>query len=539
MKLRWIYLLFFALGVLVSGTVAAFQSAAGYMDADYYFLGGLRLAQGFGFTEPVIWNYLGAPVGIPQPSHGYWMPLASILAYVGILLTGNLGFAGARILFVACAGLLAPLTFGLALRTTGRKDLAALAGFFAVFSSFYLPFVGTTDTFGLYMLLGGLFFLTLGELPRSGRKWRSVVLAPLLLGVLAGLMHLARADGLIWLLIGGVGLVWHFLQAAENQDAPREDQSGVVSLGWTLGLLVAGYLLVMGPWLWRNIAVFGQPLAPGGSRALWLLDYNELFAFPPEQLTPARWWESGIGEILSARFQALGLNLGNAFAVQGQIFLAPLVLIGAWRLRADLRVQLGMLAWGLTLVSMTFLFPFPGSRGGFFHSGAALQPLFWALAPVGLDSFVHWGNRRRGWDIRQASLVFGIGIVVLAIGLSAVVVQRRVIGTAFSKPAWGQEAEKYAEIEAALQAAGAAEGQVVLINNPPGYYLASNRPAAVIPNGDVATLLAAAARYHVDYIILEPNHPQLLAPLYESPGDRPGLVYLAAVDGAHLYHVEP
>jgi len=154
MKLRWIYLLFFTLGLLVAGAVAAFQSAPGYMDADYYYLGGFRLAQGYGFTEPVVWNYLGAPAGIHHPSHGYWMPLASILAYMGIVLTGDLGFAGARILFVACAGLLAPITFALALRITARKDLAVLAGFFAVFSSFYLPYLGTTDTFGLYMLLG-------------------------------------------------------------------------------------------------------------------------------------------------------------------------------------------------------------------------------------------------------------------------------------------------------------------------------------------------------------------------------------------------
>jgi hypothetical protein len=226
-------------------------------------------------------------------------------------------------------------------------------------------------------------------------------------------------------------------------------------------------------------------------------------------------------------------------AVQGQIFLAPLVLIGAWQLRSDLRVQLGLLAWGVTMVSMTVLFPFPGSRGGFFHSGAALQPLVWVLASVGLDSFIKWGHRWRGWDRKQATFVFGTGLVMLAFGLSVFTVQRRVIGAEFSNPAWGRSAEEYGEIEAALQSAGAGEGDAVLINNPPGYYLASHRLAAVIPDGDVDALLAAAARYGVAYFVLEPNHPELLAPLYESPGDRPGLVYLTAVDGAHLYHVEP
>jgi hypothetical protein len=306
-----------------------------------------------------------------------------------------------------------------------------------------------------------------------------------------------------------------------------------------VSVLLTAYLLVMGAWLLRNLAVFGQPLAPGGSRALWLLDYNELFAYPPGQLTLARWWGSGLGEIFSARLSALGLNLGNALAVQGQIFLAPLVLVGAWRLRGDLRVQAGLLAWGLTLVSMTVFFPFPGSRGGFFHSGAAVQPLFWALAPVGLDSFVKWGNRRRGWKIEQGILVFGIGLVVMAFGLSVVAVQRRVIGPDFSNPAWSQSDLVYVDIEAALIEAGAEQGEAVLINNPPGFYLASGRPAVVIPDGSVDTLRQAAARYQVSYFVLEPNHPQPLEPLYQAPGDRPGLVYLTSIGGTQIYYVEP
>ena len=45
------------------------------------------------------------------------------------------------------------------------------------------------------MLLGGLFFLVFLKVQR-GRY--------LLLGLLAGLMHLARADGLLWLGIAGL-----------------------------------------------------------------------------------------------------------------------------------------------------------------------------------------------------------------------------------------------------------------------------------------------------------------------------------------------
>ena len=50
------YLLLFVIGFLVPFGVSRFQTLPGYMDADYYFVGGMQLAEGKGFTEPYIWN---------------------------------------------------------------------------------------------------------------------------------------------------------------------------------------------------------------------------------------------------------------------------------------------------------------------------------------------------------------------------------------------------------------------------------------------------------------------------------------------------
>ena len=70
-----IYALLFLLGFSVVFGVAQFQSSPGYMDADYYYATGLVLAEGQGFTEPFLWNYLDNPSGLPHPSHAYWMPM--------------------------------------------------------------------------------------------------------------------------------------------------------------------------------------------------------------------------------------------------------------------------------------------------------------------------------------------------------------------------------------------------------------------------------------------------------------------------------
>ena len=87
---------------------------------------------------------------------------------------------------------------------------------------------------------------------------------------------------------------------------------------------------------------------------------------------------------MKARAWSLGLNLATTLAVQGEIFLLPLIGVAIWHMRKDRRVQLVLLAWLLTLGVMTIVFPFAGARGGFFHSGAALQTVWWVLAPLGL-----------------------------------------------------------------------------------------------------------------------------------------------------------
>jgi len=83
------YLILFVIGLLVPFAVSRLQTLPGYMDADYYFAGGIQLANGNGFTEPYLWNYLDDPAGLPPPSHTYWMPLASIVSALGMWITGQ------------------------------------------------------------------------------------------------------------------------------------------------------------------------------------------------------------------------------------------------------------------------------------------------------------------------------------------------------------------------------------------------------------------------------------------------------------------
>ena len=541
------YLFLGLLGLGFSSFIALFQQAPGYMDAEYYYSGGMRLAEGYGFSEEILWNYLDDPVGLPHPSHGYWMPLVSILAAIGPIISGSLNFPMARLSFILLAALLPPLTAALAWRLHGRRDLALVSAAFALFPAFYMPYLPTTDVFSPLMVSGGLFLLMIPSNGQAeGPNRHPLSLSFFFLGILAGLMHLARADGVIWLIVALGAAVFRTGRPVPGSQPSLPDgdggrgakirQSGV-AVGVQMLACIVGYRLIMAPWYIRNFTVFGTILAPGGSRALWIRGYDELFTYPAATLTFQRWWESGLKAIADARAWAAGQNLQSAVAVQGEIFLAPLILIGMWKLRKDLHVQLAGTAWLLIFLAMTLIFPYQGARGGFLHSAAGLQPLFWAVAPVGLESVLEIGVQRRGWDIRQARRFFSTGLVGFALLLTIFVTANRLFSNETGRSAWSESHARYTRLQQALTTMGAARGDVVMVNNSPGFYIAGERPAISIPFGYLQDVCSAAQRYKVRFLGLEIDQIPGETELFEHPSDKACLRFRENFEGIRVFEV--
>lgn len=513
-KLR--YGLLFGLGLIVAFLVASLQEVPGYMDADYYYYGAERLAAGKGFTEMVLWNYLDDPAGVPHPSHTYWMPLTSILAAFGLKFSGNIGgFNAAQIGFVIAAGLVPPLAAALSYTLTGRKNWAMLAGIVSTFSAFYLAYVTTTDIFGLFMLLGGVFYLV----GQRGGRFRYLAL-----GLLAGLMHLGRADGVLWLAAAG------FLVAVENGDWRNILRGGTEA--------VLGYLVVMFPWYARNLGFYGSLFPPGGGQTLWLLEYDQLFSYPSSELTFSRWVESGWAEILQLRWWAFTQNIMTGIVVQGMILLGPLALLGAWRLKQERMLQAGGVVWFLLFLMMTVAFPFSGVRGGFFHSSAAFVPIIAALVPVGLDVVILWTVRVFKWEVRKiAPFLTGL-LVLFVIFLSLFQISGQLIGlNGEPESVWDDQARRYQSIEARLDDIGADPGDMVMVVNPPGFSNASGRPAIAVPYDGADAVQAAAQRYGARFLLLEPDHPASLDDLYAFPDNLNNLVYLETFGGTHIFEI--
>lgn len=516
------YIILFIIGLIVPFGISRFQSLPGYMDADYYFAGGIQLAEGKGFTEPYIWNYLDGSQTLPHPSHTYWMPLASIVSAIGMWLSGGSTYAAGRAPFLLLSACVPLLTATLAYSASRQTRLAMVSGLLSIFSLYYAPFMPVPDNYGLYMLFGSAFLLLA---PRR-EPW-----IPIVLGMLAGLLTLARSDGLLWLGLAGLTVLWKTPLSLRDRAAVWEKAAPILFAGL---LTILGYLLVMGGWHVRSMNLFGSFMTPGGGRLLWLENYNQTFIYPPEALTRDGFLQAGLHAAVEDRIAALVTNFTTTFGAQGGIFLFPLILIGLWALRHDLRTKIAVTGWLILFVVMSLVFPFAGPRGSFFHGGAAFQPYWWVAAPIGLHVLLEWA-RKRGQFTDANALVFFQGILVLlAIFMTTYLVNIRVIDDG-----WAQDDVIYAEVEQALLDNGINPGDVVIVRNPPGYFIASGRQSVSLPFGDESTILMVAEKFRARYLILEKDGTfDSIQDLYDYPEGNPSFNYLGEVNGARLYRIE-
>ncbi len=527
MNQRVIYILYLT-GTVIALLAAISQKGPGYMDAAYYYAGGLQLAAGKGFWEPFIWNYLTDPSGLPQPSHTYWMPLASILSAIGLWLSQQNDYFWAQAGFILLAGLIPVLTYVIARKMLTNPRNAWIAALLATVPGLYLIYMTLTETFLLYMLGGAFIFVLLKKI-QWGDRTANNRLVYFLLGITAGWMHLSRADGLLWL--AGIGFwIMAFTPWGEKTKFP------VWRITGALALVSLGYFLMMGGWYLRNLAVYQSLTVPGVSKTLWLTEYNQLYAYPAAKISFQNWLQNGIGAHIMAGWHAFRLNIQNLFVVQGSIVLLPVSLIGFWHKRKDRAVMFFILMWMLTLLVMTFVFPYAGPRGGYLHSGAGVQVLIWAMFTVGLEQIAEWGQKVRKLPAQKTFLVFGIAALAVNIGIGSWFFSQRVIGSDVTQPMWNRSVQTYRQVGDYLGSIGYVQNEIVMVNDPPSFFVATGYPCVVIPDGDVSVSLLAAQKFGAKILVLDRNQANLLD-LYENPGLSEHLDHLATVAGAHIFRI--
>lgn len=515
------YLTLFLITLAFRIATALPLTQAGYMDASYAMHIAQNLARGQGFIEEVLWNYLDNPTGLPHPSNLYWMPLPSLLIAPFYLIWG-VSYRAAQMPFILISSLLPLFTFYLSQKIFQRNDYAWAAALFTVFSGFYTIYWISPDNFAPFALTASvcLYVIARGVETKSARYF-------FLAGVLAGLSHLARADGLLLLAVVPLALC-----------AARTTHHASRFIAYCLLLTATcflGYLIVMMPWFLRNHFVVGTLYPSAGTKTLWLTSYDELFRFA-DDLSWQRYLAWGIENIVASKLRATWWNLlVVAFGVL-QIFLIPFAIIGLVQLRRRIEFLPFMIYAVLLYLAMTFIFTFPSMRGTMLHSSAALLPFLAIAAPPGIDVFVRWmARRRRTWNAEQAGWVFRIGFIMLSIFLAILVYAQGVfpIGSGSSDiPLWNLRDIEYVPIARWLDE-NARPDDIVMVVDPPTFYNASHRRAIAIPTDSIEAIFQAAQKYKARYLILQFDHPRPLGEVYQGRATIPGLTRLAEFrDGA-------
>lgn len=467
-----------------------------YMDAYYYTTNGRQLATGAGFTEEVIWQYLDEPESLPTPSHSYWMPLTSLLAGLGYLLGES--FRWAQLPFWLLSGVLPALSYLIChyLHGVGWQRWTAVC--LTASFGFYARLIGQPSTFAPFGVTGAVCLLAVGfALSQKDNRWW------LLAGLMAGLAHLTRADGLLLLLVAG----WVWLLSVWQQKS---------WLHWQpLGALLVGYLLTFGWWLVRGMMVFERPLSIAGTQTIFLTNYDDLFAYQRSfNLDSYLAW--GWGNILQSKLDAVGLALQTFVAINGVVFLVPFILLAWWRLRREPLLRPFNWYFLALYLAMTLVFTFPGARGGLLHSSIVVWPFMMALAALGLGWAVDGvATKLTHWQPAKSKPIFATLFVLITFVISFVVGLGRLEGL--------EEGEIYRQIAEEIP-----ETAVVMTANAPAFYYHTQRPSLSLPNEPPARLLEAVQAFGVTHLVLDLNHPRPLAPLYNQPLAHEQFVFMQA-----------
>lgn len=478
------------------------RGVPGYMDESYYLVGARNLSTGKGFQEEILWNFMDDPQGLPHPSHLYWMPLVSIVSAIGISIFGS-SYIAATLPIALISAFIAPLLYLVLISWIKDQFWAVIGSFFSICGGYYFAYYSAVDSFGINMLLGFGYFVMIAKIfePKS----RNLYLYGISVGVIAGFMHLIRAEGLLW--AGMIPVFFGIAGWINSKKGKGSFSKWLLSGG--LGMLM--YFLIMFPWFFRNLGLYGTLTPLGSTNNLFLTSYNDLFHYPAAELTANRWLSLGWSSIIMQRIDAAGINLLSLIGVQMLVVMSPLFIIGVWKNRRSSWVKVNL--FGLTVVFLffTLVFPLAGARGSFFHTGTSFQIFIWSMAIYGLRHLIGIMPLNKDVDRKKFEKFFSIGFLVLLGALSGVLFTAKLRG-------WDTGVNEIALIEDQLMDLAISDSEIILVNDPATFHWVTERPSIVIPSGKESTISDVMDRYGVNYVILQINHPPELNMLYQDPG---------------------
>ncbi len=456
-----------AVVLLVRIASAVIVAQPGYTDSYYFTNVAIRLAHGQGLSADFIWSPIEADAfALPVPSHLFWVPLATILASIGVALFGPLvgDFRGAQIVIVLVSAALPAVAYASA-RLIGAGERASLAAAaIAGLGGLFAPGLVAVDAFAPAAVIGTAFFLAYAKAAAGSLR------AGILAGALVGLLYLSRSEGALF----GLALI-------ALVPARRSRRAGVAAA------LVA--LAIGAAWLARDLSVgVGAGLF---ARSALLVRYEDFFAFQPDYVLTS---QAPLVDLISAKGTALLTN-AVTFVFAFALVLVPPLVAGARALRARLEVRAWIALAVLVYVAQSLVWTLHSTRGSYFHSLAAFFPFGVAIAAAGAERLLASAARRLadGWIVSA--------VVLVAIISTAAVAQ------------WDESFNGETRVrQAALDAIP--DGPFLAIDAAAWRWL-SGRTVAVTPADGIGEAGCVALRIGARSIVLEPAHFSRYDQLYD------------------------
>jgi hypothetical protein len=526
----------FVLAAAVRLAVAS-QSPFPTTEGSAYYAGvAANLVQGDGLTSDAVWSYATPPLVAPKPAFELWMPMSSLLSAVAMALLGP-GFWAAQAGSAMLGALVAPLSWAVARRAAGTQGLdrrrgravALAAGLLACFAGPLVISAAMPDSYTPFTVFAVLAALLVPRAlgiddgrpvdgpPRASRA------AGLASGMALGLAYLSRQEA-IWLgLVVLIVAAWSARRRATFGGRMRV-------IGASLWPIVLGGLLVVTPWLLRNMDAFGSPF-PGQALENMILRSNEdIFAFR-DRPTLAGYLGQGMATVLAnplrAAFEVLAdVILLAAFPI-GAAGLAALVgLRHAPALRRVTPLSMLLASGGLTFLSTCLLFPVATRWGTFLHASGPLLVGLIVAAALGGDALLWRISRARHWHEPN--------VVLAPVALLTVTVLLCLLQVSFTVSQSRQLRSRYEAITAAIgRVAGDMDGAgdlgdagdpgrplpAVIITDHPMYLAhASGRATLALPSEEPAAVLDLAARFGTPWLVVIDGRRPYPGALLSEPG---------------------
>ncbi len=506
-------------------------------EGSFYYLDVARnLAQGHGLTTDVLWSYASPPLTLPRPAFDLWLPLASVIAAISMLVAGTSTTAG-QLGGAILGALLAPLAWAVAseaARLDGiderrARAMSITAGLLAAVLGPWLVATAAPDSampFTVLAVIAALLIsrmLLRAELP----GWR----AGLILGIVLGLTYLARQE-VVWL-----GLTFLALSIVSLRRVPVGARLRA-SLA-LLGPIVLGGLLVVVPWLIRQQATFGGSATAQALENMFLLRNEQIFSIH-DRPTFSAWLAQGMGAIAAAPVRAMGTQLTDTILIGAfPVGLVGIVSAILLRRRPSLRrpsaLVVLLLSGTLTFLATAFLFPVATLWGTFLHASGPLLLGCIVASVLGVDAGMVRVSQKRHWP--KVNVIVG-PVALLALAIPVAVVQLASVADSAATMERRIEAVRFA-----LRTTVDDPSSLLISDHPMSLAWLLARPVMVLPDDPPTTLGELARDTGVRLLVelddvgrypdalLSPSGPTCLA-------DDPQQIGLAE-DPAWLFRLDP